>query len=281
MQRLDVFSRGSLLCLLAPALASASIGCAGSPVEAQTPVGVSTGPEAAAGAPIKNADGSLTLGSLRYLEVLTGGAAEGEPLPLVVGIHGHGQSPKMFERAFSSYAGKARFVMPFGPTQAGERGFEWMPGGISNPRHHAELAAAMPGVAARISAWINDVERARPTVGKPVVTGFSQGASLTYGLALLHPDQFSMMCPMAGHIPPDLFNGAAASPQRPEVHGVHGDADPAVSLADGQRTIDSLQRLGYVADLKVEPGVVHQFGPGSADVMACIARGIAGATAAR
>ncbi len=284
MKRLRGFSRATLLLVLAPVLALSSTGCAGSSVDAQTPVGVSYGPDApaaAGAAPVKNADGSFTLGSLRYLEVLTGGASEADALPLVIGLHGHGQSPKMFEQVFAGYTGKARFVMPFGPAAAGPNGFEWMPGGISNPNRHAELAAAVPPVVARMSVWIADVVRTRPTIGKPVVTGFSQGATLTYGLALLHGEQFSMMCPMAGQVPVDLFTGVTAAGQRPEVHAVHGDLDPVVTFVDGQSTVEALHKLGYVADLKVEQGVAHQFGPGSADVMACVARGIASAIAGR
>ena len=105
-----------------------------------------------------------------------------------------------------------------------------------------------------------------------MVTGFSQGAVLAYGMAFLRPAMFSAACPMAGDLPPELFHRASLPSVRPEVHGFHGDQDRIVDFAKGRATIDALKRLGFTADLTVIRGVAHKFEPASAGVAACIDR---------
>jgi hypothetical protein len=56
-----------------------------------------------------------------------------------------------------------------------------------------------------------------------------------------------------------MFGSAHPGPQKPEVHGFHGDIDTTSSLDDARRTIAQFKKLGYVADLKVLHGVGHDF----------------------
>ncbi len=229
--------------------------------------------------PPKAADGTYTVGGLRYVEMVTGGAKPNETLPMVIGLHGRGGTPEMFEHHFANYPGKVRFILPFGYHPGARSGFEWFP-----PVHNMsarELSAAVPPVVLRAGAAIAEIEKVRPTTGKPILTGFSQGAVLAYGLALLKADMFSFACPMAGELAPQIFAGLTLPPARPEVHGFHGDQDQTVAFANGQGTVNAFKRLGFTADLKVYRGVGHQFDPAAKDVISCVDNGLRQVAVAR
>ncbi|HVY47374.1 MAG TPA: alpha/beta hydrolase-fold protein [Minicystis sp.] len=224
--------------------------------------------------PPQAADGSYTVDGLRYLELVTGGARSEDPLPMVVAMHGHGQSPVHFVHHFEQDTARARYIVPFGPTALNDGGYEWFPRVATTPAR--ELAAIVPGVAHNVASAIQQILRVRPTVGKPVVVGFSQGAVMSYALAFFHGNMFSVACSMSGELPWPIFRASSAAPgPRPEVHGFHGDEDDVVKLKDDQHTIAELKRDGFAADLKVFAGVSHRLEPALADVLRCVDRGVA------
>jgi phospholipase/carboxylesterase len=220
--------------------------------------------------PAPAGDGTFTVAGLHYVEWVTGGASPSNGLPMVVALHGHGGTPEMFQRHFANFPLKVRFIAPFGLHPAERSGFEWFP----RVAHMSaqQLAQVMPPVINRVAAAIAEIEKVRPTVGKPVLTGFSQGAVMTYGLAVLKPEMFSFACPMAGELPPQLVHGLP--PVRPEIHGFHGDQDRTVDFSNGRLTVDTLKKVGFTADLTVIRGVAHKFDPAAGKVAACVDKGV-------
>ncbi|HVY47430.1 MAG TPA: hypothetical protein VHB21_16190, partial [Minicystis sp.] len=180
-------------------------------------------------APVRAADGSFTVAGVRYLEMVTGGAGPDDPLPMVVALHGHGGSAVSFEKRFTSFPGRARFIVMFGVEPLPNGGYEWLPPVRRMPP--AEMAARLPPLLARVATAVQRIERARPTIGRPVVVGFSQGAVLSYGLAVLHGDVFSTACPMAGQIPDQMLPPPGPG-ARCEIHGFHGEEDDTVRYAE-------------------------------------------------
>ncbi|HVY46324.1 MAG TPA: hypothetical protein VHB21_10620, partial [Minicystis sp.] len=172
-------------------------------------------------------DGSYTWAGLHYLEKVTGGAKKNDALPLVVMLHGHGQSPERFFHAFDDFHGRARFIFPYGRPEGA--GYAWLPPRASHHDMLPQLTHTLPPEANRIARAIQAIAAKRPTTGKPIVVGFSQGATLSYGLALLHPDAITAAFPVSGTLPPQLMRGRQRrSGPLPEVHGFHGTADRAV-----------------------------------------------------
>jgi phospholipase/carboxylesterase len=264
----------SVALTFALAFAPLSIGCIGVGAERSgASVGTSydVAPQAVDnGPPVAMNDGSYTVAGVRYLEIITGGASPNETLPMVVALHGHGGSPVEFSKHFYGFPARARFIVPFAVTPLGNGGFEWFP----RVRRMApeELASRLPVVVDRVATAISMLERTRPTSGRAIVVGFSQGAVMAYGLAVRHPELVATACPFAGQIPDQAI--PPPNQYRAEIHGFHGSNDDTVRYAEGQRTVATLQRMGYTADLTTLDGVGHQFGPASPLVAACVQRSI-------
>ena len=190
---------------------------------------------------------------IRFIEIVTGGANASDSLPLVVGIHGLGGSPEHFGSVLSSLSVRARLILPYGLEAYGE-GFSWFP----IWRDDAELAAGTRRAADRLAAMIDELVRRRPTTGKPIVTGFSQGGMLSFGLAVLHPESVRAAFPISGLLARSLWPDEwPASREKPRVHALHGTADERVSIAEARATVRRLKEIGLSADLVEYPGVTH------------------------
>jgi phospholipase/carboxylesterase len=194
---------------------------------------------------------------VRFVEILTGGASPSDSLPLVVGIHGLGGSPENFGRVLSSLSTRTRLILPYGLEPYGD-GFAW----FQPWRDDAELAAGTTRAEGRLAAMIDELVRRRPTTGKPVVTGFSQGGILSFALAVLHPESVRATFPVSGLLAPSLLPSQwPPDREMPRVHALHGTADDRVPIAGARATVRRLQEVGFSADLAEYPGVTHTVTP--------------------
>ena len=112
--------------------------------------------------------------NLEYVEILTGGAQASEPLPLVIALHGYGDTPDNFSDLWRHYPKAARIVLLQAPKNKG-RGFSWFT--IVRPidfSHHP-VSHEILNVSVDIVRTVRHLMATRPTVGRPIVTGFSQG----------------------------------------------------------------------------------------------------------
>ncbi len=190
---------------------------------------------------------------LVYDEVVTGGAAADETLPLVVCLHGLGDSPAGIRSLATDFPGRARFVLPQAPTPYGS-GFAWFPF-YDGRGTQQQYAVGVREAALRVAATIRRVRALRPTRGQTLVTGFSQGAMISYGLAAQHADLIGAAFPLSGCLPTPLLPRAGA--RLPPIRAMHGDADDVVPLALDRESVAALRRLGADIDLRVYPGVRH------------------------
>lgn len=187
---------------------------------------------------------------LNYLESVSDGADPNSALPLLIILHGLGDRPENFIPVFESLPVKARLIAPRAPDPAGDGG-SWYP--FDN---EAKATSGMLSRALKLAELIELVIRSRPTLGKPVVTGFSQGGVLSFALAAYYPDQLFAAVPLAGSLPSDM-----PSPRTPPrgfiVAAFHGKTDERVPYKDGARTVAWLKRAKFKASIKGYPGVGH------------------------
>ncbi len=195
------------------------------------------------------------IAGVRYLEQMTGGARPDERVPMIVALHPMGGDPVDFLPTLRRYRRRARLILPYGHPSGGM--YLW----YDSVREDVD-AAVVAREADRIAAALAALVAARPTAGKPLVTGFSQGGIMTFALAVTHPEALAAAFPVGGLLPTTLYPSAAVrSVQRPAklppVAAFHGASDLAVPTRGARASIAELQRAGYTAELREYAGLAH------------------------
>lgn len=191
---------------------------------------------------------------LSWVERVQGGAAT-DRLPMLVLLHGLGDTPEDFLKVGSLTSRPVR-VVALRPPLPYHDGFAWFP-----PEGPGDgNAEAVRGAADLVSQTLTALVASRPTTGKPVLLGFSQGAAVSYAMVALHPDQLAAAFPVAGWLPSSLLPASMPKPG-PAVLALHGDADSRVAIALGLAAVGGLQRAGADAHLDPFPGTDHTISP--------------------
>jgi phospholipase/carboxylesterase len=200
---------------------------------------------------------------LRYLEIVRGDAKPDERLPLLIVIHGLGDTAHRgwLESIDVDSHVKARMILPQAPTPYGS-GFAWFPYRAGS-LDQAELARGISAAADQLARMLQVLQKQRPTRGKAVVAGFSQGGMLSYALALSHPELVAYALPISGMLPAQLWPTSAPpiDTKFPPLRALHGTADSVVRFAVDDELVKHLRELGYVAELVPFQGAVHAITP--------------------
>ena len=150
-------------------------------------------------------------------------------------------------------------ILPRGLDPVGGDGWSWFP----IRARSTDVAGLSQGIAAageRLTAHVRELVATRPTRGKPIVTGFSQGGMLSFYLAVKAPELFAAAIPVGGWLPPPLLPGRAPA-GAPPIVALHGEADTAVKYEPTRTAVERLQDLGWSATLKSWPEVGHAIPP--------------------
>lgn len=192
--------------------------------------------------------------ALDVVEITTGGATKDATLPMIVAIHGLGDRPEDFGSLFQGFEAKARVVLPRAPDSWGG-GFSWFPfRPDADDRARAEgIAKASELVATTIARLVME----RPTRGKPIVTGFSQGGMLSFAIAARHPDAIAAAFPIGGVLPEPLWPRGPSAGGGLEVVALHGESDTRVPIGPTRNGVEALARAGFQASIQTFPGVGH------------------------
>lgn len=234
---------------------------------APAPAGVARGPSNADRAPAVAADtapdasGWGTAAGLRYLEIVRGQADGREPLPLLVVIHGLGDRPdrKWLQAIDVEPDIRARMILPQAPTPYG-RGYAWFEYRFRD-RNDAALAQGIRAAEARLSRMIERLRQLRPTRGRAVVCGFSQGGMLSFALSLLDPQRVEFAVAISGELPPQLWPADKPAGWFPKIVALHGKADPVVGFEADRKLVSHLQGLGFAVELLGFEHVRHGISP--------------------
>ena len=182
-----------------------------------------------------------------------------DALPMIVAIHGLGDEPRNFAGLLAGLPVQARVILPRAIDDH-EVGWSWFPVRARDPDVEA-LAKGIVRAADAVDAGVRRLEVSRPTLGKPIVTGFSQGGMLTFALAVRHPDHYAAAMPVGGWLPPPLWPEALGDAAPPPIVALHGDADPAVKIQPTRDAVAKLDELGANAALHEYPGIGHMIPP--------------------
>jgi phospholipase/carboxylesterase len=203
-------------------------------------------------------DGWGRAAGLRYLERTLAGGDPAQPLPLVIMIHGMGDAPRFdWFTGASAIKTPLRLIMPEAPTPYYD-GFSWFSYDPAKRDPNA-LARGISAAAGQLARAIEQLRVRRATVGRAIVTGFSQGGMLSYALALQHPELVAFSHPISGFLPEPLWPAQKPAGTRfPRIVAMHGDRDDVVPIAPARQLQEHLSALGYELTLREFAGVRHQ-----------------------
>jgi phospholipase/carboxylesterase len=188
------------------------------------------------------------LESVDYYEIRTGGAAPDERLPMVIALHSRGMTSERMAEFASHLPGKLRVIVPDGFEKAA-LGRAWTKASQGDPSYAVELQ----DVAAELIGFIDGIRQCRPTIGRPIVAGYSAGADLAFALAADAGDYIGGAVGAAGWLPPGL--GPVVSPSK----AIHGRDDKAVPYE--RTSLEVATRIGKGEPITMVPlsNVGHSF----------------------
>jgi len=200
------------------------------------------------------------IGAFDFIEVVLGPMAHpDEKMPLVVLLHGRGGRPTIPQGPFLTTR-PLRLFIPRGPDVLGD-GYNWL-ATWTNSGNLELLSRSLAGRVDQLMPAIEAFSKLRPTEGKPVVAGFSQGGILSFALVTRYPQQFAAAMPIAGWLPPGLFpDPKKPGIANPPIFAFHGGNDTVVPTERGRATVATLKQLGVNITYHEFPGVGHVVTP--------------------
>jgi phospholipase/carboxylesterase len=190
---------------------------------------------------------------LQFVERVIGGDPNAE-LPLLIGLHGLGDTPEQFLELLGGLAVPLRIVAPRAPDP-------WRQGTSGFPIDDLERAPRLIVERAKLVVELADqLRKTRKVRGLPLVTGFSQGGILSFAIAAYQAEHFAAAFPLAG----SLFAGMPPYRKAPKsfrVVAFHGEEDTRVPYAGALRTVAALRQVGTQVSFTGLPGVGHSLPP--------------------
>ena len=170
--------------------------------------------------------------SFGYLVKYAGGAGSGDTLPMLVALHGNGDTAKNFyATALDKYSVPVRIILIKGPFARG-RGHAWPWSAADFIKYGAATNEAISILAAKY-----------PTTGKPVLLGFSGGAMMAYYQAVNHGDSYSFIFPVSGQLT-NAHLGDKSVNVGAKVFPYHGKSDNVLSFGGGKAAASLLKAKG-------------------------------------
>jgi len=196
------------------------------------------------------------------VEVITGGADRSAELPVVIAIHGLGDTPEHMSGLFADAPFAARFILPRG-TESLPIGYSWFPIHVPvRPDDPVRIAPRVQKAAQRLCRFVASAALSR----KPLVLGHSQGGMLAYTMAVTCPEDIGLAAPVAGFLPPPLLPDIRPRHYRP-IRAFHSIDDRLVPHDFDARSVDGLRALGLDATLQSFPGGEHRITPDQRDAL--------------
>lgn len=175
--------------------------------------------------------------------------------PLVVGLHGYGDSPENFIRLWDRfYMPDFIYACPRAPYPFLENnmtGYSWF-----LPREDPADIASLDRISADyVMAAVRELNQ-RYSVSEVFLFGFSQGCGLTWTTGMYYPEEFAGVIGFAGRLDTTLVDMSAVG----DLSGLHafvanGTMDHSVDVEVGLRTVAILEGLGADVEFRSWEGV--------------------------
>jgi len=167
--------------------------------------------------------------SFSYIVKYSGRGGSGDDLPMLVALHGNGDTTKNFyQTALDQINTPARIILLEAPFANGS-GSAW-------PWNATEFSQYGPAINEAIDLLASQY----PTLGKPVLLGFSGGAMMAYYQGAKHGRSYSAIFPISGKLSSDLLGGPPFHTGA-KVFAFHGKNDSVISLSGGTAAVKLLR----------------------------------------
>lgn len=183
---------------------------------------------------------------VEVIELFPNGADESSPL--VIALHGMGDRPDRWVADWRRFPAKVHIALPRAFDAHGD-GYSWfrLRDGMTDEQLGAEVGASE----ARLWKAIAKLAGQR----RVIVTGFSQGAILSFAMAARHPDVVARAFPVAGSCPGPLLPRAKG--RAAPISAFHGTSDEVLAIRWGREAVSAFKEQGNEAELSEYEGVGH------------------------
>ena len=170
--------------------------------------------------------------SFSYIVEYSGNSGRSDTLPMLIALHGNGDTAQNFyETALDQYGVPIRIVLLKGPLSYS--------GGDAWPWTAEDMALYGPAV----SEVAEMLALKYPTMGKPVLLGFSGGGIMAYYQAAKHGNSYSYIFPVSGQLSKDLLGNKFFSTGA-GTFAFHGKRDNVISISGGKKAASILRENG-------------------------------------
>lgn len=176
------------------------------------------------------------MAGFNFIEDVSGGANPNDKLPLIIFFHSRGATPEGAHAMENRLKFPARILTPQGPESIGGA-YGWFLGRAKD-KDQTALAHQMVAVGRRVAAFISDAVHCFPTLGKPIVTGSSQGAGMAYLMASLYPNMVRGAVGVNGWLPRSLWNSNMAT-----TVAIHGTGDNTVPYSPTSQWAEYMNKV--------------------------------------
>lgn len=129
--------------------------------------------------------------------------------------------------------------------------------------------AEVKSAAALVAEAVEEIARTHP---RPILLGFSQGAAMALGFALLRPDLCAGVLSLSGVAPRTDERAAPAALHKFPIFAAHGLSDPLIPIAGARKGRDALVALGADVTWREYPMGHNVIVPEIADARAWLAK---------
>lgn len=174
--------------------------------------------------------------------------------PVIILLHGYGSNEADLFELKDIFPKNFLVVSARAPYPVGATGFQWFEiGAVSNDKtKQVEDSRDL------VMKFISQVTGKYHT-GDVYVSGFSQGAMMSYEVGLLHPDKIKGIGVLSGKLFPSLkkeIKNSAALKQL-KIFISHGTTDDRISFTEGKAASDYLVSIGLKPEFHQYAGMGH------------------------
>jgi len=193
-------------------------------------------------------------------EVVVRQGSESDRLPMLIALHYMGGSPESSREDYTNIDISARILLLAGPYPIDD-GYSWFPDGYYELDAITQTQIIID-TAQALAVFIEEVVKTYDTQGRPIITGYSQGADLAHILALHHAEQISAIIPMGAQFHDAWVEQTLSTNLLPEnIMLFHGQADDVVSIEHANAAHTYYSQRNTNVSLEIFENVGHAYPP--------------------